>query len=178
MIWLTVLLTGKALKKCYFTFRSPQNTDPPKQTSKYPWNLQSTSEKLRTFTEQKQTKANNLFIRNYFISYKLVEFIDHILWWWRLFLIVIKHCSWSLVTMCWMHFPFAVPREQSSSHWALPAWLQVQAFTQSCLGGLLHQNNLPLPLRILQLSQYTLLLLCSQPPGWQPAEAGPRAWSG
>lgn len=64
-------------------------------------------------------------------------------------------------------FPFfwnaAIPREHSRSHEALPAWLK--CFTQSFLGGLLHQNNLPLCLRIIQVPWCPLLLLCSQPQG-------------
>lgn len=61
----------------------------------------------------------------------------------------------SLINLCWMHFPFSEmllsPESTAEAMEHYKPDFRVKCFTQSCLGGLLHQNSLPPSLRITQM---------------------------
>lgn len=86
-----------------------------------------------------------------------------------------KHCLvlkilCSLINLCWMHFPFSeMLLSAESTAGAVEHYqsdFRLKCFTQSCLGSFLHQNNLPISLRIIQMPWCPLLLLFSQLQGY------------
>lgn len=138
----TVILHSTHHKTLSLPGRPSNNT---KKRTKYIW-------KFWTLKYQKQNKFNNLFIRNYFPPSKMVESKGHIL---MIKLCLVLKILCSLINLCWMHFPFSEmllsPESTAEAMEHYKPDFRVKCFTQSCLGGLLHQNSLPPSLRITQV---------------------------